>query len=217
MNNKRSHTFDKYRDGVQATTKEYVREALKILTHSNFDNITDLSKSAANIVYELKMKDYNLSLAKNPNLILAKPKKTANTTLLRNCQYRLLLEVFMSSVSADEPKEPSTSEVEELKIRIASIEAENEILKNKLTAPHRADEPVQQFELSSEDQLHLRKLERNQILLVRMIDDMFSSAHDLFETRDDGFYSYTGERILDNDELKQWLEISEVFRKKSHG
>ncbi|QLJ12635.1 hypothetical protein H0H12_19560 [Pseudomonas putida] len=108
----------------------FVKAALDHLAHAHYNNVTRLARDVASFVSALEDTE-NGKLPEKYRKSDLKP--VSHVTILRNSEYRRLLEAFLSKGLSNEVAEQKPFiDVEELLIRIKSLESQNKILKNKI-------------------------------------------------------------------------------------
>lgn len=126
----RKDTFKEYREGMVESRLGFVKAALDHLAHAHYNNVTRLARDVASFVSALEDAE-NSKLPEKYRKSDLKP--VSHVTILRNAEYRQLLEVFLNkSVSKEVAERKPFIDVEELLVRIKGLEAQNKILKNKI-------------------------------------------------------------------------------------
>ncbi|WHH49610.1 hypothetical protein QFA96_16065 [Pseudomonas sp. Ap32] len=126
----RKDTFVAYRQAQKKQRVELIAQALKILSNGKYANISRLAKDVSKLVSEFELQRY-LSLDEGERGDDFKP--MSHVTLLRSDDYRPLLEkALVVSPKASQKTEISISELEACKIRIMSLETQNQLLKEKI-------------------------------------------------------------------------------------
>ncbi len=122
-------TFDVYRQTQKKLRLDFISSALKILSNAKYSNVTRLARDVAKLVAEFEMKHF-LSLPESERAEDLKP--ISHVTLLRNEDYRKVLEAALA-VDADKSSNVSViTDLEASKIRISSLETQNFLLKEKI-------------------------------------------------------------------------------------
>lgn len=126
----RKDTFDAYRQAQKKQRIELIAQALKILSNGKYANISRLAKDVSKLVAEFELQRH-LSLGEGERGEVVKP--MSHVTLLRSDDYRPLLEKALAVLPKSPRKtEVSISELEACKIRIMSLETQNQLLKEKI-------------------------------------------------------------------------------------
>lgn len=176
---RRTDTFDEYREKQKLARISYINSALRIISNSSYSNITRLAKDVSKVVTEIELKNYQaLPLAERPKEI----KPVSHVTLLRNAEYRALLE---HSINISEKNNVagtfSVSDFEALKIRNASLEAQVSLLKQTIINFDAGDLPFSSDEnVKLEDKV--KYLTNNVKFLLKFIDEMNDEARGVFVT-----------------------------------
>jgi hypothetical protein len=126
---KTKDTFDAYRQTQKNLRIDFIAKALKILSNANYSNVTRLAKDVAKLVAEFEIKHY-LSLAAGERAEEIKP--ISHVTLLRNQDYRKMLEAALNSDVENASNVSVITDLEASRIRISSLETQNFLLKEKI-------------------------------------------------------------------------------------
>lgn len=130
MLNPRKDTFDEYRENQKQQRIGFISKALVVLSNAKYVNITRLAKDVAKLVTEFEAKVYMAKAVSERDETL---KPISHVTLLRNVAYRKILEDFMGVEDRPEPSiNGLLTDFEALKIRNASLETQNFLLKEKI-------------------------------------------------------------------------------------
>ena len=176
---RRTDTFDEYREKQKLARISNINSALKIISNSSYSNITRLAKDVSKVVTEIELKNYQaLPLAEKPKEI----KPVSHVTLLRNAEYRALLEHSINiSQKGSVAVTFSASDVEALRIRNASLEAQVSLLKQTIVNFDAGDLPVG-LDGNAKLEEKVKYLTGNVKFLLKFIDDMNSEARGVFVT-----------------------------------
>lgn len=176
---RRTDTFDEYREKQKIARISYIHSALKVLSNASYSNITRLAKDVSKVVTEIELKHHQaLPFAERPNEI----KPVSHVTLLRNSDYRELLERSLNISAEDSVAVTfSVSDFEVLKIRNASLEAQVTLLKQTIRNFDAGELPA-----SSDENVKLEEkvkhLGENIKFLLKLISDMNSEVPGVFVT-----------------------------------
>lgn len=155
---KRKDTFKGYREGMVESRLALVKAALEHLSNAYYTNVTRLARDVASFVTVLESAENNNLPDKYKKADL---KPVSHVTILRNDEYRRLLDEFLLRINPeDEAELKPFIDVEALLIKNKGLEAQNRLLKNKLVNDH------VQVEKIDDDMIR-----RGQ----QQIDDLFSS------------------------------------------
>ena len=83
----RTEIFEDHKKVVQEKRLGYLKIALTTIDERSYNNITNLAQEAAKLITELEVKDSKEDGKLNP---------CSDTTLIRNQDYRLLLEAYVN-------------------------------------------------------------------------------------------------------------------------
>ncbi|QWA30511.1 hypothetical protein [Pseudomonas sp. RC3H12] len=172
----RKDTFQEHRDSHKAARIAHIHSALKVLSRANYKNITSLARGVAKIVTEYEL-SRNLSLPEHNRESNLKP--VSHVTLLRNSDYRKILEKTIESEEvAALPTSISASDYEALKIRNAGLEGQVAQLKHTIINLDSGGLLVS----GDSEQLkeEIVKLSGDIKFLIAFIDGMQSEAMDVF-------------------------------------
>lgn len=209
MINKRSHTFDSYRENNKKIRMDAIRKSLSILENSNYKNITNLAKDVSKIVHEIELKHWELK-SQEYKLKKAKPEPLSYTTLLRNKDYKNLLSLHMTGQDI-EVDQSSISDVEVIKIKCAHLESQNEMLTNRLKFVD-AGENLSKGEQNHSNKKEVDDLREEKAMLIEMIESIMGVANDIFALKDGGLYSYNDILIIDELTLNKYKSMTELFK-----
>ncbi len=84
---RRTEIFEDHKKIVQEKRLGHLKSALIIIGKGSYNNITNLAQEAAKLITELEVKDSKEDGKLNP---------CSDTTLIRNQDYRLLLEAYVN-------------------------------------------------------------------------------------------------------------------------
>lgn len=176
---KKSGTFDAYRAKQREARIDKIRAALKILSNANYSNVTRLAKDTAKVVTEFERAENDRlpSSERSDNV-----KDVSHVTLLRNREYRNLLEVaLVKSQGVSIVDEPSISDFEALKIRNANLESQNAILKERIRS---IDIGRDSPHLESDGSIfeHKKNKDEDILFLIKLIDGMQQQLSEALKT-----------------------------------
>lgn len=211
--NKRKHSFDSYRVNKKHDTIEKVRRALDVFSNSNFKSTTVLAKKVSKVIDEINTAEYKLNVEKAKNKKtqkpVSKPKPFSYTTLLRNEDYRPLLDLHMQGNRELAPIGVTDQEI--LKAKCASLESQVELLQARLKSIQAGDNALALEAHDSNLLARLGDFESDQIMLVEIVEALFSDFADLFETKADGLYSPMGKKLVSSASLRRYQELRISF------
>lgn len=209
MLNPKKDTFDEYRENHRQQRIEFIRKALIVLSNAKYSNVTRLAKDVAKLVTEFELKAF-FSQAESEREENCKP--VSHVTLLRNLNYREILEDFMGAEAGSESISGGViTDIEALRIRNASLESQNFLLKEKIRSIDLAILPSKgRRDQLTEDESESLKHALN--TLLKIIDGMVGQASDIYKTvlegeeseryPEPGFYG-PWEKISTLDELRE--------------
>lgn len=167
--NKRKHSFDQYHANRVDDREKRVKKTLKLIKHGTFTALTPLAKQVTDIInsqYELEAEyktDENI-----------KPKKMHYTSLIRKgSSHRKMLLAYLAE-DVEETSDNFEKMYHDLLVHCASVENENELLRNRLD--HLGDE--NRSDGSSGASTGENRLEDLR-LLIQVIDAMKNIAPEL--------------------------------------
>ncbi|MGK0270742.1 MAG: hypothetical protein ACI88H_001390 [Cocleimonas sp.] len=205
--NKRKSSFDEHRAKQQKKRLGCLRSALTVLNNAKYTNVTLFAKDVAKVVYELEKQ-----AASNSDDV----KKISYTTLLRNKEYRPIIDAYFAgqggSSTSSQKTAHSQAEYEALKIHCANLDSQNELYRSRLEHFQLSKE-VKPIDVSDSGQ---EPMVEDIKLLVGMITNIISSVSDLFDTVPEdatneehpeaGLYSPMG-LVVDWETLDRFMEI----------
>jgi len=172
----RKDTFQEHRDSHRAARIAHINSALKVLSRANYKNITSLARGVAEIVTEYEL-NQNLSLPEHDRDSDLKP--VSHVTLLRNSDYRKILEKTLESEEVSAlPTSISSSDYEALKIQNGRIEGQIAQLKHTIINLDSGGLMVSGD--SEQFKEEIVKLNDDIRFLMAFIDGMQSEAMDVF-------------------------------------
>lgn len=179
MLNPKKDTFDEYRENHRQQRIEFIRKALIVLSNAKYSNVTRLAKDVAKLVTEFELKAF-FAQAESEREELCKP--VSHVTLLRNTSYRKLLEDFLGTEAAVEAISGSViTDIEALRIRNASLESQNLLLKEKIRSIDLVALPARgKIDQVEEDESET--LRHALLTFLKMIDGMVEQAADIYKT-----------------------------------
>lgn len=187
--------FGSYRNDRKAARIKHIQSALAILSNATYANVTNLAIDAAKIISEFEYREFLLM----PAAVQAKGfKPVSHVTLLRNADYRPILDQMVKDEEAAEVVTiVSNSDFEALKIRNASLNGQIEQLKLTIRNFDAGIVPT-----TSEEADVLReeidKLRESLVLMFSIYDGMQSEGKGIYLTvlpgdeGEDGFYNAPG-------------------------
>lgn len=179
MLNPKKDTFDEYRENHRQQRIEFIRKALIVLSNAKYSNVTRLAKDVAKLVTEFELKAF-FAQVESEREELCKP--VSHVTLLRNTSYRKLLEDFLGAEAAVAATSGSViTDLEALRIRNASLESQNLLLKEKIRSIDLVALPAQ----GKIDQVvgdECETLRHALVTFLKMIDGMVEQASDIYKT-----------------------------------
>ncbi|PHN17221.1 hypothetical protein [Pseudomonas sp. ICMP 561] len=221
MLNPRKDTFDEYRENHRQQRVDFIKRALVVLSNAKYVNVTRLARDVSKLVTEFEAKVHaNKSESERDELC----KPVSHVTLLRNISYRKILEDFMA-VEARSGTLPGSviTDIEALRIRNASLESQNLLLKEKIRS---VDLGVRQLDSSKREMSddEFESLRKGVLTLIKIIDGMVGQASDIYitvlegeessEYPEAGFYG-PWEKISTIDELRELERMRKRLHKES--
>ncbi|MGJ7547661.1 hypothetical protein [Pseudomonas alloputida] len=222
MLNPKKDTFDEYRENHRQQRIEFITKALLVLSNAKYSNITRLAKDVAKLVTEFELKAFFMQADAEREEVC---KPVSHVTLLRNLNYRKILEDFMGSeVKSEAVSGGVITDIEALKIRNASLESQNSLLKEKIRSIDLGAFSSQSIrDQSAEDEVEWLKHALN--TLIKIIDGMVGQASDIYRTvlegeeseryPEPGFYG-PWEKISTLDELRELDRVRKRLCSSSH-
>lgn len=177
----RKDTFDAYRQSQKKQRVELIAQALKILSNGKYANISRLAKDVSKLVTEFELQRH-LSLSEGERGEVIKP--MSHVTLLRSDDYRPLLEKALAVLPKFPQKtEVSISELEACRIRIMSLETQNQLLKEKIRTIDLGMTPEANLaRLGSSATVDLRGFYQKLELLLTILDGVQEQVSKAFKT-----------------------------------
>ncbi|BDA19378.1 MULTISPECIES: hypothetical protein [Aeromonas] len=170
--------FKQYQKEKVSDTTKLIRDALKLLSNSKYENKTRLATDVAKIVTEFKVQAYE-TLPEDKRNESPKPKPLSHVTLLRNKDYCNIIEVALANMEGKEMvAEPSFGELEQLRIRCANLESQKENLVRKIK--NMDAQGVMAIESDQDLSAELDHKNKQIDLLIRLVDEMHSQVGGAF-------------------------------------
>jgi hypothetical protein len=202
---KRKSSFHEYQKQKEESRILAIRKALKIIVNSSYKNITRLAKDVAKILSEIELKDWELKADDSNFNKRPQPQPVSYTTLIRNSNYRTLLELHLNDQDVDSI-EPSVSDFEMLGIKCANLESENELLRDRLG---NTEECLIELQPSKSTDDEIKTLRQEKILLIEMIQAIMAEVGDILYQSEEGYLmSYNESIIISSKDLEKYNEMT---------
>ncbi|WP_409279944.1 hypothetical protein [Pseudomonas sp. KCJK8751] len=205
----RPSTFSDYIAKRSAHNERLISQAVSMVDASRFGNLTDYCKSISAIVSEIRTAKALESSSPFHRKIV---KPLSYTTIMRNSEYRKIVEHRFNETRELALMEHQ-EDVEDLKLKIASLHAQSNLLKEKIQAMDtgRPSGTV----VDSEYQTLLEKANSRIGLLLTAYKNMRENARGVFKVISEpteerpvpGLYSYSG-LVICQDEIDKISDIA---------
>lgn len=206
---KKGSTFERYIAERSAHNERLITQAVRAIDATRFGNLTEYCKTLSTVVSELRSAK---ALDPGSPFFNKQVKPLSHVTLLRNPTYRQIVQHRFDAtrvIAIQEAKE----DTEEMKLQIASLLAQTNLLKNKIQT---IDTGKGCTEDDSELRALLEKANHRIGLLLNAYKNLREGGRGAFKIVDEpspktpvsGLYSYTG-LLVSREELD---EISLIAR-----
>lgn len=178
--NKRSTTFDAFRAARKDSRLADIGSAIKLLGNASYSNLTNFSKDVAKLVHEFEVRRNDL---KPESERIASLRKVSHVTILRNPAYRQLLEDAFGSKCGDvEPSKSGISDIEAYKIRVANLEFQNGLLKDRIRSIDLQGIESTLCPIDEQAETALKQCALDIRFLIRVLDDAVTQLSKAYTT-----------------------------------